>query len=273
MFRLSGVLCPNRIIGSMASSVIRSKTTAARLLGFDPQTIRKIDVVGGTTPETMVPVVTGIQPCGEYLLDDVADIVAKIRTMEEKVTAIKNGKPPTLTSGYFASKFVNSLVAGYCGVLDCPVSAFVPSSVLPGVPYMSTPVEFSAAGVKRNHGMPLLSQAEIDLFEESIPILMEDIKRGEAYAKEAMEEEKDQLLTCFGAWTPSSALSDYALIPVLFHVIPRLKMASNMFYPYKNMLDRNRDLGRKHLHQFCSRIFSSCARWQEATWWLDLYLP
>lgn len=69
------------------------------------------------------------------------------------------------------TKFIITLAGGYCGFKNAIASAFVRSNVLPVCRFFATELQFGPKGVEKNFGLPKVSQFEIELIEQSIPLI------------------------------------------------------------------------------------------------------
>ncbi|XP_073985681.1 malate dehydrogenase, mitochondrial-like isoform X2 [Rhodnius prolixus] len=176
-----GVFCPNRVLGSMALKEMRARTLASAALGMNPATVQ-VNVIGGGTPQTAVPVISGTKPGGKYLKRDFNILYKRFTMMTREVLATKK-VPPTLSAGYALSKLVCNVAKGLCGKKHHPTSVFLRTSALFGVKYLSVPVYFGLAGVEQNLGLPALSFAELETLDVSLAELQMNIALGEAAAK------------------------------------------------------------------------------------------
>lgn len=70
-------------------------------------------------------------------------------------------------------------IRGYPDIVEC---AYVPSKIHPQLKYLATPLLLGLNGIMKNMGIPKLTEFESCMFDNAIPVLINDIKRGEQYA-------------------------------------------------------------------------------------------
>lgn len=87
-----------------------------------------------------------------------------------------------LSSAFAVSRFVVSLVKAIRGVPDIVETAYVPSKVHPQLKYLSTPLMLGPNGIRKNLGLPPMTQFESCMLDNAIPTLVADIKRGENFS-------------------------------------------------------------------------------------------
>ena len=83
---------------------------------------------------------------------------------------------------FAADRFVASLlraINGEKGVTEC---AFVQSPVVPGLPFFSTRVELTPAGVGKIHAIGALSPGEQANLDKAVPELKASIAKGVEFA-------------------------------------------------------------------------------------------
>ena len=101
---------------------------------------------------------------------------------DEVVKAKDGAGSATLSMAFAADRFVASLLRAMAGesVSEC---AFVASDAVPGVPFFSTRVELSKAGVGKVHPVGPLSAFEKGVFDKMLPELTASINKGVEFAK------------------------------------------------------------------------------------------
>lgn len=75
-----------------------------------------------------------------------------------------------------ATKFILSIACGQCGFKNSIASAYVRSNVMPVCRYFANDVEFGPDGVSRNFGLPKISNVELELIEQAIPIINANVE-------------------------------------------------------------------------------------------------
>ncbi|CAB0011058.1 unnamed protein product [Nesidiocoris tenuis] len=66
IMRQHGVFCPNKILGVPSLYTMRARSVTACMLGVNPSTVT-VNVLGGGTPNTIVPLITSANPAGHCL--------------------------------------------------------------------------------------------------------------------------------------------------------------------------------------------------------------
>ena len=84
---------------------------------------------------------------------------------------------------FAADRFVNSLLRGIRGEAGVTECAFVESPIVPGVPFFSTRVELTKAGVGKIHPIGELSAFESAGLKKAVEELLPSITKGVAFAK------------------------------------------------------------------------------------------
>lgn len=104
-----------------------------------------------------------------------------IRKAQENMLKLKKPDNAPLSTAFACARFIISLVKairGYPDVMEC---AYVPSKAHPQLKYMSTPLLLGPNGIRKNLGLPKLSEFEHCMLDNAIPTLIADIKRGEQF--------------------------------------------------------------------------------------------
>lgn len=105
-----------------------------------------------------------------------------VRKAQDNILKLKTPETGPLAGAFACARFIISLVKavrGYPDIIEC---AYVPSKVHPQLKYLATPLMLGLNGVMRNLGIPKLTEFESCMFDNAIPILTNDIKRGEQFA-------------------------------------------------------------------------------------------
>ncbi|XP_045473871.1 malate dehydrogenase, mitochondrial-like [Harmonia axyridis] len=180
VMKRKGAYSPNNIFGVTTVNSVRANTLSAAALGLDAECVI-VPVVGGHTETTMVPVLSKAKPCSEFTPEIVEKITRTVRYGMINVAKLKTNSADSLAGAFAFARFVISLVKGlrgYQGIVEC---SYVRSKVHPQLKYLANPLLLGPAGVMRNLGIPKLNDYEKCLFDNIIPILINDIQRGEKY--------------------------------------------------------------------------------------------
>lgn len=171
--RVNKVVDYNRIFGFATADIVRASCFAAEILAIPPEKI-SVPVVGGTGPETSVPVLNTL-PLG-------TEEAVRITTATREAAQ----KQHPLSTAYAISRFVHSLARALTGARDIIECAYVHSYSFCNSPspYLTTPLQIGTLGMEKNLGLPPLSQYERCLLETALPTLHKDIEKGIKYGKQ-----------------------------------------------------------------------------------------
>jgi len=173
-----GVYNPKKLFGISTLDIVRAQTFIGELKGLDPAKVH-VDVIGGHSAETMLPVLSQIH--GVQLTDEECkDLTKKIQDAGTVVVNAKDGAgSATLSMAYAGARFTHSLVKALHGesVREC---AFVEVSGLSGIDcrFFGIPVEIGKEGITKIHPMPKLSESEQHLLKEILTPLKQNIETG-----------------------------------------------------------------------------------------------
>lgn len=105
-----------------------------------------------------------------------------IRKAYDNILKLKIPETGPLSGAFACARFVISLVKairGYPDIIEC---AYVCSKAHPQLKYLATPLHLGLNGVMKNCGVPEMTEFESCMLDNAIPILTNDIKRGEQFA-------------------------------------------------------------------------------------------
>jgi malate dehydrogenase len=176
ILKKGGVYNPKKLFGVSTLDVVRAQTFIGELKNVDPANVH-IDVIGGHSAETMVPVLSQLK--GLTFSDDEAKKLTE--KIKEAGTAVVNAKAgagsATLSMAYAAYRFTNSVVKaiqGEKGIVEC---AYVQVENME-VDFFGLPVEIGKEGITKIHPLPKLNDYEQSQLKELIPILKSNIEKG-----------------------------------------------------------------------------------------------
>jgi malate dehydrogenase len=176
------VFDPKRLFGITTLDIVRSQTFIGELKGKDPLSI-KVDVIGGHSPETMIPILS--QSGFSFSQEEIQKLTDHIKNAGTEVVNAKDGTgSATLSMAYAGARFALSLVRallGEKGIVEC--SFVYAHGVVNEVSYFALPVELGQEGVVKIHPIPKLSDYESTQLKEAISILSKNIQTGEEFAK------------------------------------------------------------------------------------------
>ncbi|EFA10587.1 malate dehydrogenase, mitochondrial [Tribolium castaneum] len=168
---------PYSIFGITTVDVVRTNKFVAEILGLEPECVT-VPIVGGHSEKTIVPVLSQAKPCNELTNEELEDITISVRKANEHLLKVRSDGA-YLASAFAVSRFVISLVKAARGQNEIVECSYVKSNVHPQLKYMVTPLLLGPGGVAKNLGLPELSDYETCLLENAIPVLAEEIKKGE----------------------------------------------------------------------------------------------
>lgn len=187
IYRQARCYDPNKIFGLTSIDTMRASTIVTRDVLLDSRDPGEflVPVVGGHSPETMVPVLSQTTPCMEIPNDMIDLLIEKIRCASSMVVDLKRGHGgPRLSSALAATRFANNLIRGLKNEKDVVDVAYVYTDQVPGVCYFSTPIELGPWGMRRNLGLIKIDEEiEKPYLKEAIKHLKCDIKKGEDYVQ------------------------------------------------------------------------------------------
>jgi len=170
-----------KLFGVSTLDVVRAQTFIGELKKIDPTKV-KVDVIGGHSAETMLPVLSQVHGVS-FSAEEEKKINERIR---EAGTAVVNAKAgagsATLSMAYAAWRFTESLIKGlegHKGVVEC---AYVEVEGME-VPYFGVPVEFGKEGIEKIHPLPKLSAYEQEQLKSLLPTLKQNIETGVNFGK------------------------------------------------------------------------------------------
>jgi len=178
-----GVYDPTKLFGVSTLDVVRGQTFVGELKGVDPAKVH-IDVIGGHSAETMLPVLSGVH--GIHLSEqECKDLTKKIQDAGTVVVNAKDGAgSATLSMAYAGARFTHSLVRALHGENVREIS-YVDVSGVSGMEtkYFGLPVEIGKEGITKIHPIPKLSDYEQQLMKEILPPLKQNIETGVTFGQ------------------------------------------------------------------------------------------
>ncbi|XP_060656124.1 malate dehydrogenase, mitochondrial-like [Drosophila nasuta] len=180
-----GCYDPKRMFGVTTLDIVRARTFLAQRLKLDPAEVN-IPVIGGHAGITILPLLSLCSPKLCATPDEWKALTHRIQEAGTEVVKAKaGGGSATLSMAYAAAHFVNSLLRGLkgeSGVVEC---SYVASDVTEAA-FFSTPLELGPEGIKKNLGLPKMSDDEKEQLKKMIPELKTSIAAGIDFAQEAI---------------------------------------------------------------------------------------
>jgi len=171
----------NRLFGVSILDVVRSETFVAELKNLDAAKV-KVHVIGGHSPETMLPVLSQVHGVS-FTHDEVDALTKKIAEAGTVVVNAKDGSgSATLSMAYAGAKFAMALVRalqGETGIVEC---AYVQVDNME-TRFFGMPVELGKDGIAKILALPKLSDYEQNIYKGLIDPLQKNIETGLNFAK------------------------------------------------------------------------------------------
>jgi len=177
-----GVFDASKLFGVSTLDIVRAQTFIGQLKCVDPSTVH-VDVIGGHSAETIVPVLSQV-PGVTFTDDEANKLTHRIKEAGTVVVNAKDGQgSATLSMAFAANRFVLSLVRALHGEMIVENSYVHVDSSKFGVNYFAVPVQISKTGVVKVHDVPKLNEFEQAQLKDLMPVLQKNIETGLDYAK------------------------------------------------------------------------------------------
>jgi len=179
----AGVYKPNKLFGVSTLDVVRAQTFIGELKGLNAAEIQ-VDVIGGHSPETMIPVLSHVSQ--KFTEEEAKDLTKRVKDAGTVVVNAKEGMgSATLSMAYAAARFTGSLVRALNGETVREI-AFVDAESLKvdtPAPYFGLAIELGRNGITKAHPLPSLNAYEQEQMKEAVPALQQNIQTGVTFAK------------------------------------------------------------------------------------------
>jgi len=176
ILKKGGVYNPKKLFGISTLDIVRAQTFIGELKGVDPSKVH-VDVIGGHSAETMLPLLSHVQGI-TLTREEEKNLNERIR---EAGTAVVNAKAgagsATLSMAFAGARFTNSIIRaaqGEQGVVEC---AYVQVEGME-TEYFGLRVELGKEGITKYHPIPKLNDFEQAQMKDLIPILKGNIEKG-----------------------------------------------------------------------------------------------
>jgi len=171
-----GCYNPKKLFGVSTLDIVRAQTFIGELKGLDPKKV-KVNVIGGHSPETMLPILSHVEGVS-FTDDEIKSLTERIREAGTVVVNAKDGAgSATLSMAYAGARFALAIVRalqGETGIVEC---SYVQVEGMQ-VPFCGVPVELGKEGISKIHPFPKLSAFEETQWKESISVLQKNIETG-----------------------------------------------------------------------------------------------
>ncbi|XP_026761963.2 malate dehydrogenase, mitochondrial-like [Galleria mellonella] len=175
--RLRNVYNPRKLLGCVELNSVRANTVLANFLRAPPEAVR-VPVIGGATPNTMVPVLSAaVHPC-TMTQEQIESITSCIMTA---VCAAKGCHAETacLAGAYAVARNTINVVKGLQGSKEVVQCAYVDSlgTCAPDCQFFASEVVLGPSGIEKYLGIPELSKFENCLLCNCLPYVRNEIAR------------------------------------------------------------------------------------------------
>ncbi|XP_063530855.1 malate dehydrogenase, mitochondrial-like [Cydia strobilella] len=172
---------PFKVFGITHIDTARSRAFAGKMLDVDPKIIR-VPVVGGHSDKTIVPLFSNLEPSCYSISSEQADMLTRfVRTADKDVILNKQGtESATLAMAWSIHEFIDSIVDAINGK-EVIVNTYSPNLMF-GTRYFSGPVKVGADGIVESLCDYHMNDFERELLREALPLIHEDVSKGEEYA-------------------------------------------------------------------------------------------
>ena len=179
----AGITNPS-VIGITTLDVIRSQTFLGELGNISDPTKIKINVIGGHSGPTIVPLFSTATPAITFKNEtELAAVLKHIQYGGDEVVLAKNGGgSATLSMAQAASLFTQNFLRALNGEKNIVANAFIYSDQWKDVKFMAGLIEFGTNGPEKVLPMPKLNEQEQSWFKTAIVTLQGDIQKGLDFA-------------------------------------------------------------------------------------------
>lgn len=171
---------PKRLFGVTTLDVVRANAFVAENQKFDVDHT-KVTVIGGHAGTTILPLLSQV-PHAKFSDADIAALSHRIQFGGDEVVKAKDGAgSATLSMAYAGHQFANKLMRAMSGEKNIIECAFVENK-LTASPFFSVPCRLGPNGVEETLSFGTLSPFEQKNFNEMLPELMNQVKKGVEFA-------------------------------------------------------------------------------------------
>jgi len=178
--KAAGVYNKQRLFGVTTLDIVRANTFVSEAKGLDVGKVN-VPVIGGHAGITILPLLSQV-PGVTFSQEELAVLTNRIQFGGDEVVKAKDGAgSATLSMAYAGVRFANRLMDAMAGsdVVEC---AFVESDVAEGCAFFSSPVKLGPNGAEEIMAPPALSDYEKKVYDEMLPQLAAQVKKGVEWA-------------------------------------------------------------------------------------------
>jgi len=180
----NGTYNPKRLFGVTTLDLQRARTFVAQNQGFDVEKTC-VSVIGGHAGKTILPLLSQV-PDAKFSDAERDALTHRIMFGGDEVVKAKDGAgSATLSMAYAGAEFADALLRAMTTDETVVQNAYVESDIVPGCRFFSTPVKLGPEGAEEIMGYGDISEYEQKLFDEMLPELQGQIKKGEDFINKA----------------------------------------------------------------------------------------
>lgn len=185
VFKRMGVYDPGKLFGVTTLDSIRSQRFLAELTDTDPTKNEKVEIVGGHSGVTIIPILSQNKLAMAQLTQEQRDsLVHRIQFGGDEVVKAKNGAgSATLSMAQAGAKFTDAVLKGFDGVENVIEPTFIDSPIFKseGIDFFAQLVELGPNGVQKILPLGKMSTNELNDLKECKIALKKNIKKGKDF--------------------------------------------------------------------------------------------
>eukprot|EP01114_Cavostelium_apophysatum_P007855 TRINITY_DN2005_c0_g1_i1.p2 TRINITY_DN2005_c0_g1~~TRINITY_DN2005_c0_g1_i1.p2 ORF type:complete len:389 (-),score=107.36 TRINITY_DN2005_c0_g1_i1:1257-2321(-) len=176
---------PKKLFGVSTLDVVRAQTFIGDLKNIDSAKVQ-VDVIGGHSPETMIPVLSKVQG-STFTTEEAKTLTDKVKNAGTAVVEAKGGAgSATLSMAYAAYRFAVSAVKAIRGENVKEIAYVDTKSLKFDAPanYFGLTVDLGKEGITKVNPLPQLNGYEQEQLKVAVGKLNDNIATGEKFAKQ-----------------------------------------------------------------------------------------
>jgi len=175
---------PHKLFGVSTLDIQRAQTFIGELRGQDPAKV-VVDVIGGHSPETMIPVLSHVE--GKFTEEEAKNLTVRVKEAGTVVVNAKDGQgSATLSMAYAAYKFTSSIIRAISGETVREVAYIDAHALKAQTPteYFGLAFDLGKDGITKVFPIPTLNEYEQAQMKEAVPAIQQNIETGVAFSKQ-----------------------------------------------------------------------------------------
>jgi len=183
VLKKAGVYNPSKLFGVSTLDVVRAQAFIGELRGINPADVH-VDVIGGHSPETMIPVLSQVNQ--SFTDEEAKELTKRVKEAGTTVVNAKDGMgSATLSMAYAAARFVGSIVRAIKGEHVREIAYIDSKSLKVETPteYFGLSIELGKTGITKVSPIPTLNAYEQEQMKEAVIALEQNIQTGLTFAK------------------------------------------------------------------------------------------